>query len=463
MVEKITVDMCVIGAGAAGLSVAAGASQLGASTALIENGRMGGDCLNYGCVPSKSLLAAGRASRAGDRAAAFEGVRDRVHAAIAAIAPHDSVARFEALGVRVINDTARFTGPAEIAAGDVAISARRFVIATGSVPAIPPIPGLDTVPYLTNETIFDVGALPDHLVIIGGGPIGMELGQAFRHLGARVSVVEQASVLSRDDPELVDILATRLRRDGVDILEGTRVASVEGSDGTIAVTVEGPQGTTRLDASHLLVAAGRQPSIAALDLARAGVAHGPGGITVDAGLRTTNRRVYAIGDAVGGPQLTHRAAHHAAIVIHNALFRLPAKATGRAMPWVTYTDPELAHVGLFEAEARARHGRIRVLRWPFADNDRAVCERDATGLVKAITTARGRILGASIVGPHAGELILPWVLAVDRKLRVGALAAVTVPYPTYSEATKRVAASFFAPALFSERTRRVVRALRHLG
>ena len=474
MAKALKVDICVIGAGSGGLSVAAGASQMGASTVLIERGKMGGDCLNYGCVPSKALLAAGHAAQAvrgagrfGVRAAApaidSGGVYGHVRGTIAAIAPNDSVERFEGLGVKVIASPARFTGPREIAADGTRITARRIVIATGSSPAVPPIAGLKDVPYLTNETIFDLGQVPAHLIVIGGGPVGIEIAQAHRHLGARVTVVEMFSIMANDDPELVDVVRARLAGEGIDLREGVTVARVEKAGNGVAVVIAGNGAEDRVQGSHVLIAAGRRPNVDGLDLETAGIAYSPAGIQVDARLRTTNRRVFAVGDVAGGYQFTHMAGYHAGIVLRNALFRLPAKVDTRAVPWVTYTAPELAQVGLTEDRARKQAGDIRVLRWPFAENDRARAERETDGLVKVITTPRGRILGAGIVGAHAGELIHAWVLAIGQKIKIGAVAGMIAPYPTLGEANKRAAGSFYTPALFGERTKRIVRFLSHFG
>jgi pyruvate/2-oxoglutarate dehydrogenase complex dihydrolipoamide dehydrogenase (E3) component len=329
---------------------------------------------------------------------------------------------------------------------------------------VPPVPGLERVPYLTNETVFDLTEAPRHLLVLGGGPVGCELAQAFRRLGATVSLVEMATLLPKDDPELVEVVRRRLQADGVALHERTKVVGVEPAAAGAALLTEGDGGSSlRLEGSHLLIAAGRRANVAGLDLAAAGIVHTAAGIGVDARLRTANRRVFAIGDCIGGLQFTHVAGYHAGIVIRNALFRLPARVDRRALPWVTYTDPELAHVGLSEAEARAAGWPVEVLRWPFAQNDRAQAERDVEGLVKAVVTRRGRILGATIVGPHAGELIHPWVLAIARRLSIGALATMIAPYPTVGEASKRAAGSFYAPRLFSERTRRIVRLLRRFG
>ena len=476
----IEADICVIGAGPGGLSVAAGASMLGARTVLVEKGLMGGDCLNYGCVPSKALLAAGHAAEAVRGASAF-GVEAgppridaaRVHAhvrnTIAAIAPNDTVARFEGLGATVIQAPARFVGRRLIEAGDERIEARRVVVATGSVPVIPPIEGLDAVPYLTNETIFDLDALPRHLIIVGGGPIGTELAQAHRHLGAEVTVLELATLMQNDDEELVAVVRARLIDDGIDVNEGCRVVRLESAAEGVAVVVAGDGGDAgdagerRIEGSHLLLATGRRPNVDGLDLETGGIDYAPAGITVDARLRTSDKKVYAIGDVTGDLQFTHMAGYHAGIVIRNALFRLPAKVKRGAVPWVTYTAPELAQVGLTEAAARAQGHDIRVLRWAYAENDRAQAENLSDGSVKAIVTARGKILGAGIVGAHAGDLIQTWVLALDQGIKIGALASMIAPYPTLGEVSKRAAGSFYTPAVFGERSKKVVRFLSRFG
>ena len=475
MAEVLTCDICVIGGGSGGLAVAAGAAQMGASTILFERAKMGGDCLNTGCVPSKALLAAARAAdtiRRADRfgiSAAepdirFDQVRDHVRGVIAAIAPHDSIERFARLGVRVIQQSARFTGPRELQAEDGArIRARRVVVATGSVPAIPPIPGLDGVPYLTNETIFDNAERPAHLIIIGGGPIGVEMAQAHRRLGSDVTVVEMARILAKDEAEMVDIVRARLVEDGVHLREGAGVDRLSPAAGGVDITIAGAGGAETIHGSHLLVAAGRRAVVDGLDLEAAGIAHSRAGITVDTRMRTTNRHVYAVGDVAGGPQFTHMAAHHADIVLRNALFRLPAKVNTTAVPWVTYTDPELANVGLSEADARARHAGVRVVRWQLTDNDRAQTERATEGLIKVVAGRYGRVLGVGIVGLRAGELLQPWSLAIDRRLRLSSIAGLIVPYPTLGEINKRVAGAYFAPKLFSGRTRKLVRLLARLG
>ena len=473
MADTFDFDICVIGAGSGGLSVAAGASQMGARVVLIERAEMGGDCLNTGCVPSKALLAAGHAAESARTAARFgvdpgvpaidgRRVHDHVHGVIGAIAPMDSVERFEGLGVTVIREAARFTGPSTVDADGRKISARRFVVATGSTAFVPPIPGLVDVPYLTNETIFDCQEVPDHLIVVGGGSIGMEMAQAHRHLGAQVTVLEMFRIMPKDDPELVGVARNRFAAEGIDIREGVKVVGASKNGDGIAVTVAENGQQSQVVGSHVLVAAGRRPTVDGLDLEKAGIAYSPKGIEVDARLRTTNRNVFAIGDVAGGYQFTHVAGYHAGIVIKNALFRIPAKQDMRAIPWVTYTSPEVAQVGLTEEEARKTEPEIRVLRWSFHENDRAQAERRTDGLIKAVTTPRGRILGAGIAGPAAGELIQTWVLAMSQKMKVGALATMVAPYPTLGEVSKRAAGTFYAPSLFSERTRKIVRFLNKL-
>jgi len=472
--QRLAVDICVIGAGSGGLSVAAAASQMGAKTVLIEKAKMGGDCLNYGCVPSKSLLAAAHAAETAGKASRFgvdcpapkideARVYGHVRSVIAAIAPNDSTERFEGFGVKVIHAAGKFVAPREVEAGDYRISARRFVIATGSGPAIPPVPGLDSVPFDSNETIFDRTSLPRRLLVIGGGPIGLEMAQAHRGLGAEVTVLERFKILPKDDPELTVILRDLLMRDGIRIAEQAEILKVEksGSGVSAAVRIDGKD--ERIEATDILVAAGRKPTLDGLGLDAAGIAYTPKGVTVDAHLRTTNKHVYAIGDAAGPYQFTHMAGYHAGIVIRNALLRLPAKVDYRAVPWVTYTDPELAHVGMSEQHARDRKLPFRVLRWPFHENDRAQAERVTDGLVKVIATPRGRVLGASILGAHAGDLIQTWGLAIAQGLKVSALAGMIAPYPTLGEVNKRAAGSFYTAALFSPKVRRLVRFLALFG
>ncbi len=461
-------DICVIGGGSGGLSVASGAAQMGAKVVLFEGGKMGGDCLNYGCVPSKALLAAAKAAHhahgnpaMGVKGAAaqvdFGAVKDHVANVIAGIAPHDSPERFRSLGVTVIEDYASFTSPRQVEGGDIRVEAKYTVISTGSSAFIPPIPGLDGVPFHTNETIFADRTMPKHLIVIGGGPIGIEMAQAHRRLGSRVTLIEAApSIMIRDDAALVSILRARLIEEGIDIIEGAGVTGVSGKAGAIDVAVEG---RAPVSGTQLLVAVGRRPNLDRLNLDAAKIEVARPGIVTDQRLRTSNRRVFAIGDAAGRQQFTHIAGYHAGIIIRNILFRLPAKIDDSAVPWVTYTDPELAHVGLTQAEAKSKGIAVTRVEAALADNDRCRAEARTEGMVVGLTDKKGRILGASILAPGAGEMIQPWILAISKGLKIGSVASYIAPYPTMGEASKRAAGSYFTPSLFSERTKRVVRSM----
>ncbi|MEM9641771.1 MAG: FAD-dependent oxidoreductase [Pseudomonadota bacterium] len=471
MTGYMNTDLLVIGGGSGGLSVAAGAVQMGAGVVLLEGHKMGGDCLNYGCVPSKALLAAAKhahAMTAGkpfgvhpvDPHVSYAVAKDHVQSVIAAIEPHDSVERFEGLGVHVIKAFGKFVNHNTVEADGVRITARRIVIATGSRPFVPPIPGLEDVPYLTNESLFDLRDQPKHLIIIGGGPIGLEMAQAHRRLGSNVTVLEGAKALGKDDPELAEIALRQIRAEGVEIVEGALADRISGGQGDI--TVHTKDGAS-YHGSHLLMAVGRTAAIDKLDLEKAGVAYSAAGVTVDKGLKSSNRRVYAIGDAAGGLQFTHVAGYHAGIVIRSALFGLPAKASTAHIPWATYTAPEIAQVGLTEAEARKAHGiHLEVLRFEYKGNDRALAERATEGLIK-VMVHKGRPVGASIVGAQAGELIQTWALVIANKLKIGAVANMVAPYPTLGEINKRAAGQYYVPRLFeNERVKRFVRFIQRI-
>lgn len=475
MSQVLKPDLCVIGAGSGGLSVAAAAAMFGVPVVLIERHKMGGDCLNVGCVPSKALIAA--AHRAEDIRRAglfglvapspqvhFNRVQAHVHGVISAIAPNDSVERFTSLGVRVISGEASFIDRRSVRVGEIEIQPRRFVLATGSRPRVPPIPGLETVPFLTNESVFDETTRPDHLLVLGGGPIGVELGQAFRRLGSAVTLLQAGRILPREDEEAANFVARALLADGVDLRENVKVIRVEGEPGKLRAVLD--NGAVVVG-SHLLVAAGRAPNTEALNLSAAGVAHDGSGIPVNARLKTSNSRIYAIGDcasgATGSLQFTHVANYHAGIVIRSALFRLPAKISNLAIPRVTYCDPEIASVGLSEEAARKTGKPIQVLRWPFAENDRAQAERAPAGLVKIVTDKKGRILGATLAGKHAGELLMPWIIAVQKGWSVQDMVGFVFPYPTLSEVSKRAALTHFAPLAGKPWIRRILGFLRKLG
>jgi pyruvate/2-oxoglutarate dehydrogenase complex dihydrolipoamide dehydrogenase (E3) component len=478
MAEQLKPDLCVIGAGSGGLSVAAAAAALGAPVVLVEKGRMGGECLNTGCVPSKAMIAAAKRGETfrtsesfGIKPARpvieFDEVNDHVHRVIGAIAPNDSKERFTGLGVRVIEGEARFRDTRTIVVGQEAdikfeIKARRFILATGSLPAIPPIPGLDQVPYHTNETVFELRERPKHLIVVGGGPIGLEMAQAFRRLGSEVTVLEAAQPLAKEDPECAAIVLDVFAREGITVRSGVRVARVRRVRSRIEVVLAGDTEEI-VQGSDLLVATGRRPNIASLDLDAGRIKHGPGGIVVNRRFGTSNKRVYAIGDVVGSAQFTHAANLQAGLMIRHLLFRLPVTMNADEIPRVTFTDPELAHIGLTDAQARERHGAIRVLRWPYHENDRAQAERETRGHIKVVTDKKGLILGATIVGAAAGEQITAWTLAINQGLNIRAFAEIVVPYPTFAEIGKRAAITYFTPRLTRPWVRRIVGFLRRFG
>lgn len=447
-------DLIVIGAGAAGLTCAGGAAMFGLRVALIEAGAMGGECLNTGCVPSKALIAAARRARVARAATRFgvtltpprvdwAGVRAHVEGAIAAIAPHDSVERFEAMGAEVIRARARFLDGRTILAGNRRLTAPRIAIATGSRPAIPPVAGLDAVPYLTNETLFALDRLPEHLLVLGAGAIGLEMAQAFRRLGSAVTVVEPGRPLARDDADAAALVVAALREEGVAFELGREAVSVAAADGVTLALDDGRV----LHGSHLLVATGRRPDLDDLDLAAAGVAHGADGIAVDARRRTSNKRIFAIGDCRAGPRLTHVAGYEGSLVAVQVALGWPTRVDWRALPQVSYTDPECAQIGLTEAAARALGGGVDVTRSDFADNDRAVTDGDTRGFLKLVRR-RGRVVGVTIVGAGAGELLAPWAQVITGKASPFALGSAIVAYPTRSEISKAAAFAALEPTVF---------------
>ncbi len=475
MADILTPDICVIGAGSAGLTTAAAAAAFGVDVVLIERAEMGGDCLNSGCVPSKALIAAAKhvhaireAHRfgvtAGEPVVDFQKVHAHVHDVIAGIAPNDSVERFESLGVTVLKATAIFVDARTVSADGQLVRPRRFVIATGSSPFVPPIEGLADTPHLTNESLFDLTACPEHLLIIGGGPIGMEMAQAHRRLGAKVTVLESSKAMNRDDPDLVAVALKSVRADGVAIEEDTRVVGARKSEGGIALTVEGKDGQQReMTGSHLLVAVGRAPNVRGLGLDAAGIAFDRSGITVGKDLRSTNKRAYAIGDVAGGPQFTHVAGYHGGLVLRALLFRLPFKADHSAIPHVTFTDPELGQVGLTEAEAKAKGLKVTALTWGYEENDRARTERQTEGLVKLVVGDSGKLVGAGVVGAQAGEMTNLFTLALSKGMGASDLRDFVSPYPTFSEIGKRAATAYYSHYTKRPLVRRAVSFLQRFG
>lgn len=465
----IKTDICIIGAGSGGLSVAAGAAQLGMKTVLIERSEMGGDCLNTGCVPSKALLAAAKRAEAHRKRDIsgivphepeihFADVKKHVEHVIKTIEPHDSQERFESLGVHVIRETGRFIDSKTVQAGEHKIRARYFVIATGSRAFIPPIKEVEQDKILTNETIFNLKEKPQHLLIIGGGPIGIEMAQAHRRLGCDVSVIDMGHILPRDDQDNVEILKNNLKQENISLYENHTVDYVEHNEDQVSVSIEKEGEKKTLKGSHLLIAAGRVPNIVSLDLEKAAIAYSKKGITVNDHLRTSQKHIFAIGDVSGGPQFTHIAGYHAGLIIKQICFKLFwSKVDYTALPWVTYTDPELAQVGMSEAQARDKFGdEIKVVSWSLSENDRAIAEQKTAGQIKVITNKKGKIIGASIVGENAGELIGMWALAISNNLKISAFTKMIAPYPTLGEINKRVAGAWYTPSLFSGKIKRLV-------
>lgn len=465
-------DLIVIGAGSAGLTAAGGVAMFGRKVALIESGEMGGECLNTGCVPSKALLAAAAKAQQA-REATFgvsatptvdwTGVRAHIDGAIAAIAPHDAQERFERMGIEVIRTRACFLDARTLAVGNRRLTAPRIVIATGSRPKIPPVKGLSDVPYLTNETVFALEVLPDHLIVLGAGAIGIEMAQGFRRLGAEVTVIAPSPALGRDDIEAAQLVVDSLRAEGVVFETGRQANRVSGRSGAITVTLADGRA---ISGSHLLVATGRRANIDDLGLAAAGIDADDDGISVDARRRTANKRIYAIGDCRAGPRFTHVAGYEGSLVALDIGLGLPGKVDWRALPHVTYCAPELAQLGLTEAEARKKHQTIEVTREDFADNDRAITEGDTRGFIKVIRH-RGEVIGVTIVGAHAGDLLLPWTQIITGKASSFALGSAIVAYPSRSEITKAAAFQIFAPRVFGTWPKRwaatVARTRRWLG
>jgi pyruvate/2-oxoglutarate dehydrogenase complex dihydrolipoamide dehydrogenase (E3) component len=465
-------DLVVIGGGAGGLVVASVAGQLGLKVTLIEKAAtLGGDCLHHGCVPSKTLIHSARIAalmrRGGDfglpavaPAVDLGKVADHVQTVINHIQQHDDPERFRGYGCEVLLGTpAEFASPNEVRVGAQTISARRFVIATGSHPAIPPIPGLAEAGFLTNLDVFALRVLPRKLLVLGGGPIGLELAQAFARLGSRVTLVERLPhLLPREDPEIADALGSCLAAEGIDIRVSTNVERVSRAGDWRIIECSGG---LKLEADAILVALGRRPNTDGLGLKSAGVAFDANGVRVDRRLRTSQKHIYAAGDVCGPYPFTHMAEYQAGIVISNAVFRFPKKTDYRVVPWVTFTDPELARVGLTESQARAQGIEPTVLRFAFKDIDRAVTEAESSGFIKLIAH-KGKILGASLLGPHAGELIHEIVLAMKTGASLGDISATIHAYPTLAQVHRRAVNTAFAPKLFSPSARRLVRWINQL-
>ena len=470
MTTKYDVDLCIIGAGSGGLSVAAGAGQLGRSVVLFEAAEMGGDCLNHGCVPSKALIAAGKHAHAlatgapfgvapAEAKVDFGQVKAHIQGIIDHIAPVDSQERFEGFGCTVIREKASFKDARTVVSATTEVRAKRIIVATGSRAAAPPIPGLSDTPYLTNEDIFHVPEQPKHLFIIGAGPIGIEIGQAFKRMGTKVEIFDIAAPLGQYEPEHAKVLIEELESEGVIFHAPVKMKQVKKTKTGVAIELE--DGKT-FKGSHILVAAGRAPNLEGLNLEAAGVKHDRRGIETDDNLKTSNPRVYAVGDvAFGRGGLTHAAGYHAGQIIKAFYFLPPlinkfaAKAVTNIMPAVIYSEPELAKIGLSAAAAREAGHDIVELTADFEHNDRAIAERSDWGGVKIIATKKGKILGASIVGENAGDLIQMISVAMKGGVKISGLAQIISPYPTRGEAIKRAAGSFYTDAVFSPKSRKL--------
>lgn len=448
--EPVVADLCILGAGPGGLALAERAASFGQKVILVEKHKMGGVSLNYGAIPVTALVASAERAHAFRSAgpfgiAPFEPAIDRpaVATQIADImeksTPNAAVDRMGGLGVRVIQAAGRFADTKTLVAGEYRIVARRFVIATGAAPVVPDVAGLANVAYHTSDTLMTVQGSIDHLIVLGGGATGVELAQAYRRLGSRVTVIEQAaSVLSRYDPELAAVVKARLAAEGVVILENAKLAKVEGTAERLRFDVVAEGKRSRLEGTHLLLACGRKPVMAGIGLEAAKVAVSEHGIKVNRFLRTSNRRIYAIGDVTGLPYSTQRAEYHAGLLVETLLFRRAAAVNPRVIAMSIHTDPELANVGLTEAEARQSYSSIQVLRWPLRENARALANRVPMGHIKVIADPAGKILGAGIVSRSAGELIAMWALALSKGLTLQDMRAVIAPYPSLSDVSRQV-------------------------
>ena len=466
MPETLTPDICVIGGGTGGVTAAKAAAGLGATVVLVERHLVGA---HAGGVRSKALVAAGRRAALVREAAdfgvttagievEFARVRQRLRDAAAAIAPADRPERLAALGIRIVQGAGRFKDRRTVTVGDdVEIRARKFIVATGAAPTMPAIPGLDSGPYLTAEMVLDLNELPPQLIVVGGEPIGLELAQAMRRLGSAVTVLAPEAPLAGEDPEAVAIVLAQLEREGVTVRSGAAVSGIAHTGGSVRVSFAAGGEALTVDGSHLLVSTGRRPRLDGLDLEAAHVKHDATGIVVNRELRTSNRRIFAIGDvAAGHGNSAQAAAYHASVGTGNALAGRKMPANDAHVPRVIYTEPELAQVGLTEEQARAAKLAIRLVRWPYYDNDRAQAELAVQGHIKIVTNSKGIVLGVTIVGSHAGELIGAWSPAVAHGLNLSVFADLVLPYPTLSEISKNAAMAGAAPRLTRSWVRRIM-------
>jgi pyruvate/2-oxoglutarate dehydrogenase complex dihydrolipoamide dehydrogenase (E3) component len=470
-------DIGIIGGGAGGLTVASGSAQLGAKTILIEKEKeLGGDCLHFGCVPSKTLIKTALVYHQMKHADAFglpqveippvdfARISERIRTVIGAIQHHDSEERFCGLGAQVEFGQPSFRDEHVVEMNGNAYSAQKWVVATGSSPVAPPIKGLDQTPYLTNKEIFYLDRLPHSMIILGGGPIGSEMSQAFNRLGTRVTVVDQASqILSREDKDLADGVKDVLRAEGVQFYLEAKIDAVQDLGHRREVRIKTKTGeTVRLKAETILVALGRAANLSGLGLDSIGVEHSRRGIAVDSRLRTTQKHIFAVGDCNGGYQFTHAAGYEGGIVVANAIFRLPRKVDYTFLPWCTYTDPPLGSIGMNEKAARDAGIDYTVIVEEFKDNDRSLAEGQQTGRIKMLLNEKENPIGVQILGPHAGDLLGEWVAVLNGKVKLSTLASAVHPYPTIAEINKKVAGSYFSPKIFSEKVQKGLKFFFHL-
>ena len=459
-------DMGVIGGGAAGLTVTSGSCQLGAKTLIVEKEHaLGGDCLHFGCVPSKTLIKTAHVYHLMKNAGEFglprvdvppvdfKSVANRIASVIETIQEHDSEERFCGLGAKVVFGDAKFTDPHTIKVDGTNYSAKTWVLATGSSAVIPPIEGLDKTHYITNREIFSLDHLPKSLIILGGGPIGIEMSQAFTRLGSEVTVVDMADqILLKEDKDMADTVKSVLETEGVTFHLGTKIVGTKDSGSEREVFLEDAEGKKfSITGEDLLVALGRTANTGGLGLEDIGVEFDRRAIKVDNRLRTNLKHIYGAGDCTGGYQFTHAAGYEGGIVVSNAIFRLPRKTNYTNIPWCTYTDPELASIGMNEKGAKESGIDYAVWTEQFKDNDRSLAEGERVGKIKMLLDKKEKPIGVQILGPHAGELIGEWVAIFNGKVKLSTLVSSVHPYPTIGEINKKVAGSFFSPKIFSKK------------
>ena len=470
MTNDINTDICVLGAGSAGLVVAASAAFFGVKVVLVEKDLMGGDCLNYGCVPSKALIYTGKL-KAYMRALGkigidleipetnFTFVKNYIDRVVKTIEPNDSIERFEGMGVKVLKGEAKFVNKKQVIINDKLVTSKKFVICSGSRPQIPKIQGLNDIPYHTNETIFKNTDNPSHLVIIGAGAVGVEIAQAYSNLSVDVSLLDNNVFLNGKDQELSKILKSRMKSQGVDIYDEVNIREIiKLSKEKYRIVFEKKGEEILKDFSHLLLSTGRVANLDDLALDNAGIKYTKSGIVVNSRMRTSNKRVFAAGDVIGKNMFTHSASYEAGIVIRNILFKVPAKAKMN-VPEVIYSSPEYASIGISEDDAIQNYSSVNILRWPISENDRAITEGHEIGVIKVFVKKNGIILGVKILAPNAADLIVPWMLAMNKKVTIASMANLIIPYPTLSEISKRVSNNFFLPKLTSKLIKKLVKVL----